>query len=91
MENWRRFGYRKFFRGLIASRQPEEIVKIVERYNKDLKKTEGSYIDLVIRSEGAVSYKDIMQMPVDSIKLMIERMNNRVDEINDANSKHRGR
>jgi hypothetical protein len=47
-----------------------------------LKKTEGSYLDIVIRSEGAISYQDIMQMPMDSIELLIERMNNRIEEIN---------
>ena len=82
MENWCRFRHFKFFRGLIASRQPEEIIKLVEQYNKELKKTEGSYLDIVIRSEGAVSYQDIMQMPMDSIELLIERMNNRIEEIN---------
>ena len=65
--------------------QPEEIIKLVEQYNKDLKKTEGSYLDIVIRSEGAFSYKDIMEMPVNSIQMLIERMNNRVDEQNKAN------
>ena len=85
MENWRGFRCRKFFRGLIASRQPEEIIKLVEQYNKDLKKTEGSYLDIVIRSEGAFSYKDIMEMPVNSIEMLVDRMNNRVEEINKAN------
>ena len=82
MENWCRFRYCKFFRGLIASRQPEAIVTLIESYNKNLKDTEGSYIDIVIRSEGAFSYQDIMTMPVDSIRLLIERMNSRVEEIN---------
>ena len=89
MENWRRFRYRKFFRGLIASRQPEEIVKLVEKYNKDLKNAESSYLDLVIRSEGSVSFQDIMQMPVDSIALLVDRMNNRVEEINKARKSNR--
>lgn len=85
LENWRRLRCRKFFRGLIASRQPEEIAKLIEKYEKDLKITEGSYLDIVIRSEGAFSYKDIMEMPVNSIQMLIERMNNRVDEQNKAN------
>lgn len=67
---------------MISSRQPEEIITLIESYNKNLKATEGSYLDIVIRSEGAISYQDIMTMPVDSIKLLIERMNNRVEEIN---------
>jgi|TARA_B110000444_G_scaffold107383_1_gene101508 hypothetical protein len=84
LENWYRFRHCKFFRGLIASRRPEDIVTLIESYHKALKTTEGSYLDIVIRSEGAISYQDIMTMPVDSIKLLIERMNNRVEEIGKA-------
>ena len=89
MENWYRFRHCKFFRGLIASRQPEDIVTLIESYHKSLKATEGSYLDIVIRSEGAFSYQDIMTMPVDSIKLLIERMNNRVEEIGKARKSSR--
>ena len=71
---------------MIASRRPEEITELVERYNKIQKDLEGNYLDIVIRSEGAISYQDVMQMPVDSIKLLIERMNNRVEEINKSRS-----
>jgi ribosomal protein S15P/S13E len=71
---------------LIASRRPEEIAELVERYNKIQKDLESNYLDIVIRSEGAISYQDVMQMPVDSIKLLIERMNNRVEEINKSRS-----
>ena len=67
---------------MISSRQPEAIVTLIESYNKNLKATEGSYLDIVIRSEGAFSYQDIMTMPVDSIRLLIERTNSRVEEIN---------
>jgi hypothetical protein len=70
---------------LIASRQPEEIQTLVSSYEKQLEQTENNFIDIVIRSEGAISYQDVMQMPVPSIKLLIERMNNRVEEINKAN------
>ena len=91
MENWCRLGCSKFFRGLIASRQPEEIIKLVERYNKDHDKTESNYIDIVIRSEGSFSYQDIMPMPVNSIKLLVERMNNRIDELNKQAKQASGR
>jgi|TARA_R110001592_G_scaffold28655_1_gene104858 hypothetical protein len=70
---------------LIASRRPEEIINIVERYEKELKNTESNYLDIVIRSEGTVSYSDIMTMPINTIQLLIERMNSRVEEINKAN------
>jgi uncharacterized protein YqkB len=91
MENWCRLGCSKFFRGLIASRQPEEIIKIVERYNKDHEKTESNYIDIVIRSEGSFSYQDIMTMPVNSIALLVERMNSRIEELNKQSKQASGR
>ena len=91
MENLCRLGCSKFFRGLIASRQPEEIIKIVERYNKDHDKTESNSIDIVIRSEGSFSYHDIMTMPVNSIKLLVERMNNRIEELNKQAKQASGR
>jgi len=67
---------------LIASRQPVEIQELVQRYEKQLEKSESSFLDIVIRSEGAVSYQDIMMMPVPAVKLLVERMNHRVEEIN---------
>ena len=86
MENSRGLRYCKFFRGLIASRQPEQIVTLVESYNKILREIEGNYLDIVIRSEGAVSYQDIMTMPLDSIQLLVERMNSRAEDMNKARS-----
>lgn len=74
---------------MIATSQPQEIIETVERYKKDLSGTEGQYIDLVLYSGGAVSWTDIMQMPVSSIALMIERMNKKTEEQNAAMSKHR--
>lgn len=74
---------------MIATSQPQEIIETVERYKKDLSSTEGQYIDLVLYSGGAVSWTDIMQMPVSSIALMIERMNKKTEEQNAAMSKHR--
>jgi uncharacterized protein YqkB len=91
MENWCRLGCSKFFRGLIASRRPEEIIELVERYKKDHDKTESNYIDIVIRSEGSFSYQDIMTMPVNSISLLVERMNNRIEEINKQSKQASGR
>ena len=91
MEIWCRLGCSKFFRGLIASRRPEEIIELVERYKKDHDKTESNYIDIVIRSEGSFSYQDIMTMPVNSISLLVERMNNRIEELNKQNKQASGR
>lgn len=69
---------------MIASRQPSEIYEIVERYNNDLKATESSYFDLVIKSGGLVSYNEIMTMPVDALALFVERLNKNKEESNAA-------
>ena len=83
----------KFFRGLIASRRPGEIIELVEKYNKILKNTEASYIDIVIKSQGLLSYQEVMQMPLDSIALFVERLNAAAEEkklaIEAAKSKRR--
>ena len=86
MENSRGLRYCKFFRGLIASRLPDKIVTLVESYNKIRREMEGNYLDIVIRSEGAFSYQDIMTMPLDSIQLLVERMNTRAEDMNKARS-----
>jgi lipid II:glycine glycyltransferase (peptidoglycan interpeptide bridge formation enzyme) len=67
---------------LIASRQPEEITKLVEDYNKDLEKTEASYLDIIIKSGGLLSYKDVMTMPVGSLTKFVERYNAHTEEQN---------
>ena len=64
MENWCRLGCSKFFRGLIASRQPEEIIKLVERYN-DNKRVK---LCQTWRLVGSFSYQH--NMPMNSIKLV---------------------
>lgn len=84
MENKHRHRSCKFFRGLIASRQPAQIDEIVERYNKDLKGTEASYFDLVIKSGGLVSYEEILNLPIDSLSLFVERLNKNTEEKNQA-------
>lgn len=82
MENHSGLRYRKFFRGLIASHRPEEIIKIVERYQRDLRNTESNYMDLIIKSQGLLSYQEIMEMPIDSILLFVERLNQSIEEKN---------
>jgi len=67
---------------LIASRQPEEISKLVEEYNKNLEKTEASYLDIIIKSGGLLSYKDVMTMPVGSLTKFVERFNAHTEEQN---------
>lgn len=60
---------------MIASRQPSEINELVTRYEQDHKRTEASYLDLIIKSGGLLSYKEIMEMPVNSLSLFVERLN----------------
>ena len=67
---------------MIASRQPEEIGKLVEQYNKDLANTEASYLDIIIKSGGLLSYKDVMEMPVGSLTKFVERFNVHTEEQN---------
>ena len=67
---------------MIASRQPEDIGKLVEQYNKDLEKTEASYLDIIIKSGGLLSYKDVMEMPVGSLTKFVERFNVHTEEQN---------
>jgi hypothetical protein len=40
-----------------------------------LKSAEASFIDIVIKSQGLISYEEIMNMPVDSIEIFVERLN----------------
>ena len=38
----------------------------------------------MLHSNGAVSYQDIMTMPIDSVMLLVERMNHMAEERNNA-------
>jgi hypothetical protein len=74
---------------LIATSQPQKVIELVENYKNDLKSTEARYLDIVLFSGGAVSYADIMQMPVSSISLLIERMNQKTEDQNQAASRRK--
>jgi hypothetical protein len=79
---------------LIASRRPEEIYEILQRYEKDLKQTEASYLDLIIKSGGLLTYDEIMGMPIDSLSMFVDRLNSFRDEqkaASDAARKPKGR
>lgn len=65
---------------MIASRRPEEIVKIVESYKKQLESAESSYIDIIIKSGGLLTYEEVMTMPLDSIALFVSRLNAHLEE-----------
>jgi hypothetical protein len=89
MEHNSRSRHCKFFRGLIASRRPEEISKILSRYKKQLESTESNYLDIVIKSGGLLTYAEVMSMPIDSIALFVSRLNNFREEQNQANKQQR--
>lgn len=79
---------------MIASRQPNEVQEILERYEKDLKQTEAGYLDLIIKSGGLLTYDEIMGMPIDSLAMFVERLNSFRDEQKaaaDAARKPKGR
>ncbi len=79
---------------MIASRRPEEIYEILQRYEKDLKQTEASYLDLIIKSGGLLTYDEIMGMPIDSLSMFVDRLNSFRDEQKaaaDAARKPKGR
>jgi len=60
---------------LIASRQPKDIAELVDNYNKQLDATEASYLDIIIKSGGLLTYKDVMTMHVGSLTKFVERYN----------------
>ncbi len=67
---------------MIASRQPKDIAELVETYNKQLEATEASYLDIIIKSGGLLTYKDVMTMPVGSLTKFVERYNAHTEEQN---------
>jgi hypothetical protein len=76
--------YFKFFRGLIANSQPAEIDKIIKQYEKSLEAAEIEYIDILLHSNGALNYIDIMTMPVKTINTLVSRLNHITEEKNKA-------
>lgn len=65
---------------MIATSQPHEIEDIVKRYENDLESTETNYVDLILNSGGAISYQDVMTMPVPTLGLMIKRINENTEK-----------
>lgn len=52
--------------------------------NAERENYESTLLDIVLNTEGAISYQDIITMPVDSIQLLIKRLNNKREEQNKA-------
>jgi hypothetical protein len=76
---------------LIATSQPHEVEEIVKRYESDLENTETNYIDLILNSGGAISYQDVMTMPIPTLKSMIKRINENTEKRVQAMRKQQAR
>lgn len=76
---------------MIATSQPHEIEDIVKRYESDLESTETNYVDLILNSGGAISYQDVMTMPVPTLGLMIKRINENTEKRVQAMRKQQAR
>lgn len=69
---------------MIASSQPQEIQEIVAKYKQDSENLEGMFLDTVIKSDGVISYAEVMNMPVDAIQLFIKRLNKHREDLAQA-------
>ena len=54
--------------------------KVLKGYQSDIEKTEAGFLDIVLNSGGAVSYQDVMTMPVPAIQLLVKRINHMREE-----------
>lgn len=77
---------------MISTSQPQDIVEAVARYNKEREASEANLMDLILVSGGAVSWTELMSMPLPSVKIMTERLNKQTEDRNNAIAKKsRGR
>lgn len=65
---------------MIATSQPQEVIKIIERYKAQHDAVEQGYLDLVLLSGSSVTYQDVMLMPVDTITRMVNLINKRAED-----------
>lgn len=87
LQNQYRVRYCGFFRRLIATSQPKDVLEVVERYDKEREGIEASLMDLILVSGGVTTWTELMTMPLPSIKIMTERLNKRTEEQNQARQK----
>lgn len=77
---------------MIATSQPQDIIETVGRYNKEREASEANLVDLILVSGGAVSWSELMIMPLPSVRIMTERLNKQTEDRNNAIAKrNRGR
>lgn len=74
---------------MIATSQPQEIQKIIEKYKKQHDTAEGGYLEIVLASGGSLSYQDVMSMPVTAIQRLVEIINKRTEDQKAARAKRR--
>jgi hypothetical protein len=81
MANRRRIRFGKFFRRLISSSRPQDIGKVIERYERELESIEDNYMELILSSGGALNYQALMTMPVPALQRMIKKYNEKQEAI----------
>lgn len=69
---------------MIATSQPQDIIKEVERLDKTREGIEASLCDLILVSGGATTWTELMSMPLPSIQILTDRLNKRTEEQNQA-------
>ena len=52
----------------------------MEKYQDDLTKLNSNYMDILIISQGAMTYESLMSMPLPMIDLFVKRHNERNSE-----------
>lgn len=64
--------------------QPHEIEDMLSRYDAEVKQIESNYMDLILYSEGAINYQEIMNMSLPEIKIFSERLNAKMEQLQQA-------
>lgn len=65
---------RKFFLAMAARMTGQELQKYIEKMNMASDKAHENLMDIALYSEGAVSYGDLLQMPMKRVKMFSERI-----------------
>lgn len=81
--------YGKFFRRQIASADASQLDAIIERYQNDLERAEDSYTDILLHTNGSISYTELMGMPIPAIKRYVDRLNHLTEQREESRKKNR--
>ena len=66
------FGYVKFFRTRLLTLNSEEIEKLVDEYDKDIKQIKQESLKLAWYMRGGLSYTEAMHLSIDERKIINE-------------------